>query len=283
MSNYKKNKNSNTSIFTTWVLIVLLCVGTFFLMYNYSANHSKFLENTSFADTIGDAFGKGAGKVTHEDLSSVESFTILDFGNAAIVNMGMDGYNDAYDAYNKEGITEEEKKALVDPATLIKSGEITDTNIYNDLKHFTGLTTAYYLNYTSVGIDRDVLAYSAENFPALTEFVSSGYIVKDLKPVESLPALTTLTVTGTPLSDISSVSTLKNLEYLDLSGTGLKDISALSNLDNSKIKTVYLTDNEITDWSPLDHIDADKVIKVVETEEDNKEESKEDKKEDTAE
>lgn len=260
MANINAKKSSSKGLAFIWVLIILLVAASVGIVMYYNANHSSFLVNGSFADALSQVLDKPEGNITKEDLSSIERISMLQIDNFAYVTFSLEGYVAANEAYTAEGITDEEKKNLIDPSTLTRSAEISDANIYDDLKHFTGLTGLFFTNYTQETNPTDVLAFAAENFPALRELALYGYAVNDFSLVEKLPELTTLSVAGVQLTDISAVQNLKNLEILDLSSTGITDISALSTLDNEKIETVYLTGNNISDYSPIAHIDAEKVI-----------------------
>lgn len=184
----------------------------------------------------------------------------------SIVNFFLDGYKEAYDAYNAEGITDEEMAKLTNPSTLILQTQLTTSApLINEIGLFKNLEGISALNQNGDVNSADLLAIAAEKFPNLREFVSYGYTIGDFSLVGKLTNLETLSVSGTPLTDISAIANLKNLKVLDLSNTGISDISVLSSLDNEKIETLYLDGNNITDWSAVSHIDEDKVIKETES------------------
>ncbi len=267
MANYAKKNQSNGSFIFIWVLIVLLALGTVGIFYSYSNNHSTIITDKELAASLSVAFDKPAGKITSEDLASIEEISVTDIGaSGTYIGLRLDGYEEAYEAYNAEGITDEEKAGLVNPTTLQLSAQLAKSEtIFKELDIFTGLEVIYAQNYSGVTSETDVLAIAVEKFPNLREFVSYGYTVDDFSLVGKLTNLTTLSISGTPLTDISAIENLKNLEILDLSDAGITDISALSSLDNEKIETIYLNGNEIADWSPIAHIDAEKIIKDEET------------------
>ena len=277
MANYAKKNQKNGSFIFTCILVVLLIAGIFGVFYSYRSNHSTIIDSKELAASLSVAFNKPAGKITAEDLASVEGINVFELGGYGVsAVMMLDGYKEAYEAYNKEGLTDEEKSALVNPATLQLNAQFTNSNaLFEEIDIFTGLKTILAQNYTGITNETDVLSIVADKFPELEEFVSYGYAINDFSKVGSLTKLTTLGVGSSPLTDISAISNLKNLEILDLSNTGISDISALSSLDNEKVKSVYLDGNNITDWSPVAHLDEAKVIKTAENAESKTEESDE--------
>lgn len=273
-NNVKKNQGNGSFIFI-WVLIVLLAVGTVGVLVNYRNNHSTIIESKELASALSVAFNKPEGKITTEDLDSVEEVIFNDIGTyGSIVNLFLDGYKEAYDAYNAEGITEEEKANLTNPSTLILQTQLTTSApLINEIGLFKNLEGISALNQNGDVNSADLLAIAAEKYPNLREFVSYGYTIGDFSLVGKLTNLETLSVSGTPLTDISAIANLKNLKVLDLSNTGISDISVLSSLDNEKLEALYLDGNNITDWSAVSHIDQDKI--TTGAEEENAEETTE--------
>ncbi len=267
MAKHANKKQGIAGLIFTWILIILLALGAFGIFYYYKLNTSTLISNDQLAESLSVVLEKPVGKLTEEDVASIEGLSYADYGTAAEIMIYLPGYNAAYEAYNAEGVTEEQKKELTNPSSLTAYTTLSDVNIYDDLHLFKGITSINFLDLSGKMNENDILSIAAENTPNLTTFSIRSYEVKDFSAVEKLPKLETLVIYDSTLDDISAISSLKNLKYLDLSETGLTDISALSSLDNDTIEVVYLTGNEITDWSPLDHLDADKVIKEVESEE----------------
>ncbi len=264
-NNVKKNQGNGTLVFI-WVLIILLVAGTVGIFFNYRNNHSTIIESNELASALSRAFDKPEGKITLQDLESVERIVFSDIGvYGTIVNLSLDGYQEAYDAYNAEGITDDEKASLTDPSTLLLQTQLTSSApLINEIGLFKNLEGISALNQNEGVNEADLLVIAAEKFPNLREFVSYGYTIGDFSLVGKLTNLTTLSVSGTPLTDISAVANLKNLEVLDLSNTGITDISVLASLDNEKIEALYLDGNNITDWSAVSHIDEEKITKNTE-------------------
>lgn len=76
-NNVKKNQGNGSLIFI-WVLIVLLAVGTVGVLVNYRNNHSTIIESKELASALSVAFDKPEGKITTEDLESVEEVVFND-------------------------------------------------------------------------------------------------------------------------------------------------------------------------------------------------------------
>lgn len=267
MANYKKKNKGIASLIFIWVLILLLAFGTFWVINNYTSNHTSLIENQELAQSVAVLSDKKAGKLSEDDFLNVEKIQFIELENITYASMYKTGYSEAYDAYNKEGITEEEKATLVNPATLTAGVEISSKELVKYLPLFKNLDGLVFTNYGAVVNDIDVISAAADNLPDLTELAVYGYTADSFSKVAGLTKLTSLSVAGAPIADISAVESLKELKILDLSSAALTDISALASLDNEKIEMVYLTGNAITDWSPIDHIDADKVLKEEPTDE----------------
>ncbi len=269
MANYKKKNKGIASLIFIWVLILLLAFGTFWVINYYTSNHSSLIENQELAQSIAALSDKKAGKLTSDDFLNIEEIQFIELDNLIYASINATGYADAYEAYNKEGITEEEKAQLVNPATLSTGLEISSKELAKYLPMFKNLKSLAFTNYNAVINDTDVISIAADNLTNLTELSLYGYTAENFSKISSLTNLTNLMVSGAPIADISAIESLKELKVLDLSSAALTDISALSSLDNEKIEMVYLTGNAITDWSPIEHLDAEKVYKeepVVEEE-----------------
>jgi internalin A len=59
---------------------------------------------------------------------------------------------------------------------------------------------------------------------------------------------------GNTISNITPLAVLTNLETLTIRTTDITDISSLSGLTN--LVSLDLSGNEITDWSPVDHVES---------------------------
>lgn len=296
-----RNKESNGSLIFTWVIIILLALATAAVVLShlntereYRENHSTFIMNEEIANALADALDTPAGLITQEDLGKIEgAFVMLDMpisfgGNSqttlSSVEFHLDGFKEANDAYYAEGVTDEDRKELVDPSTLAGYAYLSDANDLDDLKLLTSLKSFSAFNYgETVNTSYDFVSFAAENFKELDELIVSGFNTKDITPVKNLTKLETLAVDGTELTDISvlsSVTTLKdltisgtsvvdisaisalmNLEALNLSNNLITDISALSSLNNEKITSLTLTGNAIVDYTPVEHIDAEKITR----------------------
>ncbi len=271
MANYKKKNQGLAGLIFIWVLVILLAFGAFWVIRHYNLNNSTIISNDQLAETLALALDTHAGKLTEEDIASIEGISYADYGTASEILLYLPGYNAAYEAYYAEDVTDEQKKELTDPSSLIAYTTLSETDIYSDLHLFKGITAFNFINGTDKMNENDVLTIAAENSPNLNSFSVRSYVVNDFSVVKNLPKLETLVIYDSALSDISAISELKNLKYLDLSETGLTDISPLSSLDNETIEVVYLTGNPITDWSPVSHLDQDKVIKEIESDESSEE------------
>jgi len=74
--------------------------------------------------------------------------------------------------------------------------------------------------------------------------------VCDLSPLLSLQNLEYLNIIGSP-NDLEVFSKLSKLNRLCLHQCGLVDIAPLAKLDQSLVRSLVLTNNQITDFRPL--------------------------------
>jgi Leucine-rich repeat (LRR) protein len=74
--------------------------------------------------------------------------------------------------------------------------------------------------------------------------------VCDLSPLQSLQNLESLVLTGSP-NELEVFTKLSKLSRLYLSKCGLVDIGPLAKLDQSLVRSLSLTNNQITDFRPL--------------------------------
>ena len=281
MANRTKKKTGVAGLIFTWILILLLAAGTFAVIWNHTSTHSKFIANTGIADALAKGFNKGAGRVTKADVATVEGLTVYaydevtsqTYGIKPSVSLYMPGYKEAYDAYYADGVTDEEKENLTNPSSLIVNADMDSLDYRDDLQYFTGLKRLFCVNLGDTS-DDDMLSVAVEYMPDIEEFASVGYSVENFADVAKLTKLTSLTVEGAKIDDVSPVTALKSLKELDLANNGITDISALSALDADTIENVYLNGNDITDWTPVEHL-GDKVTTGLETEEEAAEETEE--------
>ena len=282
MAKYAKKKQGIAGLIFIWVLVILLAIGTFGVINHYTLNNTDIIQNAELAEILSASLDKPIGKITQEDLATIEGIGFADYGTMGEIIVYLPGYNAAYEAYTAEGITDEEKEELVDPSDFMYYTYFSDADIYDDLKLFSGITSLTIINNTSNFSDIDVLSIAAENAPNLTSLGITSFAINDFSVISKLTKLESLSIYDSNLTDISAISSLENLKYLDISETELSDISALKSLDNEKIEMIYLAGNKITDWSPIDHIDADKVTKEEESEEETSDEAADETTEDDA-
>lgn len=84
----------------------------------------------------------------------------------------------------------------------------------------------------------------------------------DISPLAGLTALQTLKIEALcgrgdgrcSISSLSALSNMKDLNSLNLQVLSLSDISPLRDLKNLQYVTINGYDNNITDWSPVDHV-----------------------------
>ena len=278
MASQSKKKKGVAGLVFTWLLILLFAAGTFGVVWNHTSNHSKFIANTGIADALAKGFNKGAGRVTKAEVATVEGLTVYAYDEATqqaygikpSVSLYMPGYKEAYDAYYADGITDEEKEKLTNPSSLIVNADMDSLDYRTDLQYFTGLKRLFCVNLGD-NADEDMLSVAVEYMPDIEEFASVGYSVENFADVAKLTKLTSLTVEGAKIDDVSPVTALKSLKELDLANNGITDISALSALDADTIENVYLNGNDITDWTPVEHL-GDKVTTGLEEDEEEAEE-----------
>ncbi len=83
----------------------------------------------------------------------------------------------------------------------------------------------------------------------------------DISPLVGLTKLRTLEIDATcgwgdrcSIGDLTALSEMKNLEFLSLEVFALTDISPLRDLKSLQFVSIGGGDNNITDWSPVDHV-----------------------------
>lgn len=286
----KSNKKGNGSLIVTWVLIVLLAIGTFFVVMNYNDNHSDLIKNEEIALALTETFDKPIGRISEEDLASIEGvlfYKDLPFAmngtttqSMSAIEFYLEGYSDAVEAYNAEDITEEEKAKLTNPDTLAGYAQIMNTDILDDLKKLTNLKSFLVYNYGEKDTETDMLKFAADNYAGLEELTVFGYTTADFGVVSGLTNLTSLSVIDDAVTDISAVKSLAKLEILaineaaelkdisavagltglknlSVSGTSVADISAVAKLTN--LEQLDLSNNKITDISALSALNNDKL------------------------
>lgn len=130
-----------------------------------------------------------------------------------------------------------------------------ETLNFNHIENFTSLKNLTVVDDTIEDIS------AVAKLTNLEVLALAGKKITDATAVENLENLQTLSIADTSLETVPSLRKLKKLEMLDLMNNNITDISALSTLDNNIIQEIYLIGNtEIKDYSPIRHIDEDKVF-----------------------
>jgi len=78
--------------------------------------------------------------------------------------------------------------------------------------------------------------------------------INDITPLLELPNLRLLFLNRNQFSDISLLAEFTDLTFLDLSYNQITDITPLARLTNLNEVWITGTGNQITDWSPVDHV-----------------------------
>ena len=293
MANTKSNKGNGSLIFT-WVIIVLLLVGTFVVYKNYSDNTSKYITNEEVAQALSETFDKPVGRITEDDLKSIKgvlmykdlpiSYTGTTTTAMSAVEFYLEGYEEAYEAFYAEDVTEEQKATLTDPSDLSGYVTLTSTDILDDLAKPTGLTSFEVFNYSDDISDDAIIKFAADNYAELNKLSVDGYNLDDIASIEKIANLTELTISdkaikdlnslakltklekltiynSPELSDISALAGLKALKEITINGTAVSDISVLNN--TSDIEKLDLSNNNITDVSALSSLDNEKITSLI--------------------
>ncbi|MCL1998465.1 MAG: Ltp family lipoprotein [Turicibacter sp.] len=126
--------------------------------------------------------------------------------------------------------------------------DLSDNNI-TDISPLAGLTNLRNLQLSFNPISEITALSGLTN---LTRLGLNSNPIFDIAPLAGLTNLTILDLFETNVSNLTPLTGLTNLNDLYLSSSGITDISPLANLPN--LRLVELAGN-ITDWSPVDHID----------------------------
>lgn len=165
------------------------------------------------------AMSKSTGDITDRD---AEMVTVLDLSNKD------------FDAMNA------------------KNGGI---KVISDLKYFTSLTELH-LDFNDI---QDFSPLST--LTQLSTLTFNGVRAKDLSPLKSLTNMVTLGFDWSYAPDqghygyenIDFMADMKKLEVFEARGAGIKDITVLGELP--KLWSVFISENQITDVSPLAKLD----------------------------
>ncbi len=84
-------------------------------------------------------------------------------------------------------------------------------------------------------------------------------LITDLSPLTEMPCLGELYINGNPISDISLLRDIPTLTLLDAGNTKVTDLSPLA---GSKIRSLFLFDAPIADYSPLLEMSQLEALKV---------------------
>lgn len=247
--NYAKQEGKASLIFI-WILIILLALGTFFVVKSYSEQSSKFISSDAVEAAFSQTLGKPAGKITESELSSVEGVDFYGMGDSSLAIYYLKGYNEA--------TTEEDVSKYIVQATLSQDEFMEDFHL------FTGIKTLSIMNYSGESFIFDMADVPADTYKNLEEFYTASVTVDNSNLINTHKGLTTLGLAGAGLTSIPDISGLENLAVLDLSNNELTSIDSLASLNNEKITNIYLTGNKIEDYSPIAHIDEEKITKDTE-------------------
>ena len=247
--NYSKQESKASLIFI-WILILLLVVGWFFVIKSYNEQTSKFISSDGIETAFSETLGKPAGKITKDELASVEGAQLYAMGDSSLAVYYLKGYND---------LAEDE-----DASKYIVQATLPQDEFIEELGLFTGIKTLDIMNYSGEDLIFDMAKIPADTYKNLKEFYTSGVTVDNSDLVNTHTGLTTLGLAGAGLTSIPDISALSNLEVVDLSDNELTSVAGLEGLDNEKITNIYLAGNTIEDYSPIAHIDEAKITKAYE-------------------
>ncbi len=288
MAKNYSSKESNGSLIFIWILVILLAVGTFFVVKSYGDNHTDIMKNTEVVQLIADKTGKNLGDITKEDIAGIEVLSVssqIDYmqlmqpdGTISIspdqtlpyvsyVTLGLKGFSEASD--------EEAENYVVSYVGDFSS-------IKDDFALFTGIKELELVDYAGLAPEFDFSTLSADAYKNIEALTVIGYNVKnfanvadhknlkalsiseigneDFANVKNIAGLETLYVEGTALSDASAVEGLTALKNLTVTGTSIKNIPSLEKLVN--LETVDFTNNALKDIAPLSALNAEKITKV---------------------
>ena len=299
--NYSKKEGLGSLIFI-WVLILLLAVGTFFVVKNYTDTNSKIIKNDDIAIALSQTLDKPAGKITEADLANIERAEFIvdgytygitmnedgtysyDFQNLVEMNnvtLYLNGYDEASEKYYAEGVTEEQQKSLVDPNTLVASADITDAESALDLiKYLKGVKGLSIYDYDTTETETVNFADIAPE--KLEEITVYGFEVAGFENVKNFANLTSLVLYAGGIEDYSVVSGLTKLENLSLTSENITNASFIENMTSLKsitldggkleaipslekltnLETVDFANNGLTDISALSVLDAEKITNI---------------------
>ena len=247
--NYSKQESKASLIFI-WILILLLIVGTIFVVKSYNEQTSKFISSDVIETAFSETLGKPAGKITKDELASVEGAQLYAMGDSSLAVYYLKGYND---------LAEDE-----DASKYIVQATLPQDEFIEELGLFTGIKTLDIMNYSGEDLIFDMAKIPADTYKNLEEFYTSSVTVDNSDLINTHTGLTTLGLANAGLTNIPDISGLTNLAVLDLSGNALTSVEGLEGLDNEKITNIYLTGNTIEDYSPIAHIDEAKITKDAE-------------------
>ncbi|MBR3994013.1 MAG: leucine-rich repeat domain-containing protein, partial [Clostridia bacterium] len=255
MAKNYSNKESRASLIFTWILIILIAIGSFMIFKNYKDNYSDIIKNDELAQALSTAFDKPVGKITTDDLASVNAIAFNLFEESLLNNS------------QSIAINSSEKKNYITEATFL----LNDTNysalipydeFLNYLNYFSGIKSFTLERQTSLtyilGMEDpdstvfDMNKLPSETFKNLENIYVSNVAVNNANSLGNHKNLKTLQLNNTGINDISSFNSLTSLEALAFNGDDFSDISALESLTN--LKTLVIAGNNITDVSTVKNL-----------------------------
>lgn len=97
-------------------------------------------------------------------------------------------------------------------------------------------------------VDQKLFDLSILKQTTIETLVLSNNLITDLSPLREMPCLSKLYLYGNPISDISVLSQIPTLKILDIGSTYVTDLSPI---DGINLKTLWLRDTPIANYSPL--------------------------------
>ncbi len=250
--NYSKQESKASLIFI-WLLIILLALGTFFVVKSYNEQTSEIINSDALEIAFANTMGKPAGKITADELASVEGIDLYAMGDTSLAIYYLKGYS--------------EVTSDADISKYIVQATMSQDEFIEDFHLFTGITSFNIVNYSGADFIFDMNKMPADSYKNLESFYTSGVTIDNNSLIGTHTGLKTLGISGANLVSIPDISNLTNLENVDFSYNELTNISALSVLNNEKIQSVVISGNNIEDLSPISHIDEDKITNKIEDEE----------------
>ncbi len=257
--NHSKNEGKASLIFI-WILVILLAVGTVFVVKNYKDTHSDIIKNDEIAAALSTAFDKPIGQITAEDLATIEGVA-LTLDNFVFVDNSIQyvdqiafmlkGYTAEYDklSNDEDGLSTADQEAL---APYVATATLSEKDIADQLSVFTGITTLQLQNYGAESVKFDMNTIPADTFKNLESLSVYGYEVSNFDSIAGHTGITDLYLSNTKVADVSAVKNLTKLEYINLGGAEITDVSAIEEL--TSLKELYIIGTSIEKVPALDKL-----------------------------